>query len=167
MCSIMYLGGDDMTIKELRKSLNLTQKEVSKLVDIPLRTYLNYENDEIKKDTIKYNYIKEKLEEYGYIDEEHGLLTIKTIKTITSSVLSQYDAEYCYLFGSYAKETATEVSDVDLLLSSSVTGMKFYGLVEDLREHLKKKVEVITVSSLEGNIELLNEILKDGIKVYG
>lgn len=156
-----------MSIKDLRKSLDLTQKEVSKLVNIPLRTYLNYENDDSKKDTIKYNYIKEKLEEYGYIDEEHGLLTIEKIKTITSSVLSNYDAEYCYLFGSYAKEIAIEVSDVDLLLSSSVTGMKFYGLVEELREQLKKKVEVITVSSLEGNIELLNEILKDGIKVYG
>jgi len=53
------------------------------------------------------------------------------------------------------------------LLSSSITGMKFYGIVEELREQLKKKVEVITVSSLEGNVELLNEILKDGIKIYG
>jgi predicted nucleotidyltransferase len=156
-----------MSIKKLRESLNLTQKEVSKLVGIPLRTYLNYENDDSKKDTIKYNYIKEKLEEYGYVDEEHGLLTIEKIKTITSSVLSSYHVEYCYLFGSYAKKTALEISDIDLLLSSSVTGMKFYGLVEELREQLKKKVEVITVSSLEGNIELLNEILKDGIKVYG
>ena len=156
-----------MSIKELRKSLDLTQKEVSELVSIPLRTYLNYENDESKKGTIKYNYIMEKLEEYGYIDEEHGLLTIEKVKTIVSSVLSKYDAEYCYLFGSYAKETATEKSDVDLLLSSSVTGMKFYGLVEELREQLKKKVEVVTVSSLEGNLDLLNEILKDGIKIYG
>ncbi|MBI9008466.1 MAG: nucleotidyltransferase domain-containing protein [Tenericutes bacterium] len=156
-----------MSIKELRKSLDLTQKEVSKLVNIPLRTYLNYENDESKKNTMKYNYIMEKLEEYGYIDEEHGLLSIEKIEKITSLVLTKYDAEYCYLFGSYAKKTATETSDVDLLLSSSITGMKFYGLVEDLREQLKKKVEVITVSSLEGNLELLNEILKDGIKVYG
>lgn len=156
-----------MSIKELRKSLDLTQKEVSELVNIPLRTYINYENNDSKKDTIKYIYIMEKLEKHGYIDEEHGLLTIEKIKIITSSILSKYDAEYCYLFGSYAKKTATELSDVDLLLASSVTGMKFYGLVEELREQLKKKVEVITVSSLEGNIELLNEILKDGIKVYG
>ena len=156
-----------MSIKELRKSLDLTQKEVSKLVSIPLRTYLNYENDESKIGTIKYNYIMEKLEEYGYIDEEHGLLTIEKVKTIVSSVLSKYDVEYCYLFGSYAKETANEKSDIDLLLASSVTGVKFYGLVEELREQLKKKVEVVTVSSLEGNLELLNEILKDGIKIYG
>ncbi len=156
-----------MSIKDLRKSLDLTQKEASNLVNIPLRTYINYENDDTKKDSIKYNYIMEKLEKYGYIDEEHGLLTIEKIKAITSSVLANYDVEYCYLFGSYAKRKATEKSDVDLLLASTVTGLKFFGLIEELREKLKKKVEVITVSSLDGNMELLNEVLKDGIKIYG
>ena len=91
-----------MSIKELRKSLDLTQKEVSELVSIPLRTYLNYENDESKKGTIKYNYIMEKLEEYGYIDEEHGLLTIekgtipdktKVCKTILHSINKINDKE--------------------------------------------------------------------------
>ena len=155
-----------MSIKELRKSLDLTQKEVSELVNIPLRTYVNYENDKSKKDSIKYHYIKEKLEEYGLIDEEHGLLSVDMIKEVSKSVLSNYDVEYCYLFGSYAKDSATETSDVDLLISTSVTGMKFYGLVEELRIQLKKKVEVITLSSLEDNPSLMNEILKDGVKVY-
>lgn len=156
-----------MSIKDLRKSLNLTQKEVSKLVNIPLRTYINYENDGNKKNSIKYKYIMEKLEKYGYIDENHGILTIEKIKNITSLVLSNYDVEYCYLFGSYAKNIATESSDIDLLLSTSITGISFYGLVEELREKLKKKVEAITISSLKNNIKLLNEILKDGIKIYG
>jgi predicted nucleotidyltransferase len=156
-----------MSIKELRKSLGLTQKEVSELVNIPLRTYINYENDESKKDSIKYLYIKEKLEEYGYIDEIHGILSIDKIKKICSSVLSKHNVEYVYLFGSYAKEKAIESSDIDLLVSTSITGMDFFGLVEELRQELKKKVEVITLSSLEDNKDLLHEILKDGIKIYG
>jgi len=156
-----------MSIKELRKSLDLTQKEVSELVNIPLRTYINYENDESKKNSIKYLYIKEKLEAYGYIDETHGMLSIEKIKEICSSVLSKYNVDYSYLFGSYAKEKATETSDIDLLVSTNITGMKFFGLVEELRRGLKKEVEVITLSSLEDNKDLLNEILKDGIKIYG
>ena len=156
-----------MCIKELRKSLDLTQKEVSELVNIPLRTYINYENDESKKNSIKYLYIKEKLEAYGYIDETHGMLSIEKIKEICSSVLSKYNVDYSYLFGSYAKEKATETSDIDLLVSTNITGMKFFGLVEELRRGLKKEVEVITLSSLEDNKDLLNEILKDGIKIYG
>ena len=162
---ILYLGGDTMSIKELRKSLDLTQKEASKLVKIPLRTYVNYENDPKKEDTIKYHYIKEKLKEYGLVDETHGILTIEKIKKTSSSVLSKYPVEYVYLFGSYAKEKATESSDIDLLVSTSITGMEFFGLIEELRQALKKKVEVITLSSLEDNQELLHEILKDGIKI--
>jgi predicted nucleotidyltransferase len=156
-----------MSIKELRKTLDLTQKEASELVKIPLRTYVNYENDKTKKDSIKYLYIKEKLEEYGLIDEENGILSIEKIKIIVEEVLSYHDVEYCYLFGSYAKSKATETSDVDLLISTKITGLNFYGLIEELREALHKKVEVITVSSLEENHELINEILKDGIKIYG
>lgn len=156
-----------MSIKDLRKTLDITQKEASKLLHIPLRTYINYENDESKEGTIKYLYIKEKLEQYGRIDEEHGILSIENIKRISQSVFSNYDVEYCYLFGSYAKHTANESSDIDLLISTPVTGMEFYGLVEELREALKKKVEIITISSLKDNSLLIHEILKDGIRIYG
>lgn len=166
-CVILHVGGDMMSIKELRKSLDLTQKEASKIVKIPLRTYVNYENDSEKENTIKYQYIKETLEKYGRIDETHGILTLEKIKQLSSSVLSKYPVEYAYLFGSYAKEKATESSDIDLLVSTNITGMNFFGLIEELRQELKKKVEVITLSSLEDNQELLHEILKDGIKIYG
>ncbi|MFU8787300.1 MAG: nucleotidyltransferase family protein, partial [Candidatus Izemoplasmataceae bacterium] len=77
------------------------------------------------------------------------------------------DVEYCYLFGSYAKGSEKESSDIDLLLSTSVTGMAFYGLIESLRTHLKKKVDVITAASLKDNPTLINAILKDGVKIYG
>ena len=44
--------------------------------------------------------------------------------------------------------------------------MKFYGLIERLRLDLKKKVDVLDINQLVNNRELLNEILKDGIKIY-
>ena len=75
--------------------------------------------------------------------------------------------EYCYLFGSYAKGLASETSDVDLLLRTDTTGIKFYGLVERLRETLKKNVDVLEVRQLTNNPELINEILRDGVKIYG
>jgi predicted nucleotidyltransferase len=155
-----------MSLKEMRQSLDLTQKEASELVGMPLRTYVNYENDPTKKDSIKYRYIKEKLVEYGRIDETHGILTIDKLKEICSSVFSGYPVEYAYLFGSYAKGKQTPSSDIDLLVSTSVTGMAFFGLVEQLRQELKKKVDVIALTSLPNNQELMHEILRDGIKVY-
>ncbi|MBR5473795.1 MAG: nucleotidyltransferase domain-containing protein, partial [Lachnospiraceae bacterium] len=58
-------------------------------------------------------------------------------------------------------------SDVDLLISSNIKGLKFYGLVEELRTTLQKRVDVLDTKQLKGNLELTEEILKDGIKIYG
>lgn len=156
-----------MTIKKKRIELNLTQKEVSDLVKIPLRTYINYENDIKKVGTIKYNYIMEKLNAYGYIDEEHGILSLDKIKSIVKEIFDDYIIKFCYIFGSYAKNNPEESSDVDLLIDTDVSDIEYYELIEKLREGLKKKVDLITVKSLLDNYLLLSEILKDGIKIYG
>ena len=56
---------------------------------------------------------------------------------------------------------------MDLLVSVNVKGLKFYGLVEELRTALHKKVDVLDINQLKNNMELIQEILKDGIKIYG
>lgn len=101
-----------MSLKEMRQSLDLRQKEASEMVGMPLRTFVNYENDPEKKDSTKYRYIKERVEEHGRIDETHGLLTIGKIKEISSSVFSDYPVEYAYLFGSSATGKQTPSSDI-------------------------------------------------------
>ncbi len=156
-----------MTLKELRKQKKLTQIECASYLGVPIRTYQNYENDDRKQTSLKYLYMIQKLEKYGFVDEKHGILTINEIKVLCSSIFSNYDVEYCYLFGSYAKGKATDVSDVDLLLSTTVSGIRFYDIVEALRECLKKRVDVLTLEQLKENIELVNEVLKDGVKIYG
>ena len=44
------------------------------------------------------------------------------------------------------------------------SGLKFFALVEELRESLRKKVDVLELNQLENNQDLLNEGLKEGIK---
>ncbi len=156
-----------MTLKELRKQKELTQVECAAYLGIPIRTYQCYETDERKRDSFKYQYMMQKLDQYGYVDEKTGILPIGKIKDIVAEVFAGYDVSYCYLFGSYAKGKATEKSDVDLLVSASVSGMRFYDMAEALREGLKKKVDVLNIEQLSNNPTLVNEILKDGIKIYG
>ncbi|MBQ2774240.1 MAG: nucleotidyltransferase domain-containing protein [Clostridia bacterium] len=156
-----------MTLRELRKNKGITQQEAASFVEVPLRTYVNYENDPSKQKSIKYKYMLEKLLSYGYVDEENGILTLDEIRAICSGVFSGYPIEYCYLFGSYAKGRATPTSDVDLFIHTTVTGIQFFGLVEELREKLKKKVDVLDQKQIVNNFDLTNEILKDGIKIYG
>lgn len=154
------------TLKELRMSKKLTQKQASVLLGVSLRSYKDYENDESKVNTLKYGSMVNELEKYIVLDEEHGLLTIDEIKAACKTVLDEYSVKYCILFGSYAKGTATEQSDVDLLISTDVTGLRFYGIVERLRNELHKKVDLLDLRQLTDNRELLDDILKDGVKVY-
>ncbi len=156
-----------MILKELRLSKGLTQKDAAKYSQMPLRTYQNYENDTSKEGTIKYLYLFDKLTSYGFIDEEHGMLTVDMIKEACHDVFTQYDISYAYLFGSYAKNLAHEKSDVDLLISTTVSGLDFYGLVEKLRRKLKKTVDLLTINQLIDNLELLDEVLMNGMKIYG
>ena len=81
--------------------------------------------------------------------------------------LKKYPIDYCYLFGSYAKGTANEKSDIDLLVSIPIDGMIYFELVETLREKLHKKVDLLDVNQLKNNYALVQEILRDGIKIYG
>lgn len=156
-----------MTLKELRKEKGLTQEACAKVVGVPLRTYIRYESDEGRRNNIKYRYIFEMLQKYGVIDEEHGLLTVEKIKETCAPLFEQYGVKYAYLFGSYAKKRATEQSDVDLLISMPVNGLRFYELVEALREALKKRVDLLDETQLDNNHALVKEILQDGIKIYG
>ncbi len=156
-----------MTLKQLRKEKGITQSECAKLLQVSLRTYKRYESDESKISPLKYQFLLQRLNEYGLVDEEHGILTIERIREICSEVFKDYSVAYCYLFGSYAKGKATDKSDVDLLVAVPIDGMKFFELIERLREKLKKKIDVLAISQLEINPMLVQEILKDGIKIYG
>ena len=109
---------DDAERIESRKTINTAAG--ADLVGISLRSYISYENDEKKAGTFKYKYIAEKLEKINPIDEEHGILEIEFIKQRCAAVFKNYEVNFCYLFGSYAKGRATETSDVDLLISTNV-----------------------------------------------
>ncbi len=156
-----------MTLRELRKNKSLTQAEAAEYLGVSLRTYQNYETDAHKQTGIRYDYIAEKLLRYGYIDEENGVLSIDQIKEVCLDILPLYNVTTCYLFGSYAKGKATGKSDVDLFIYTEETGLRFFELIERLREALHKKVDLIDQRQLTNNFQLTSEILKDGIKIYG
>ena len=161
-------GGEmENSLKELRLKSRMTQKEAADYLKVSLRTYKTYENDPEKVSSIKYAYMVEQLQKLVFVDETHGILDIEAIRDVCLDVLPEYGVKYCYLFGSYAKGSASETSDVDLLISSEVSGLKFYGIVEKLKNALKKNVDLLNVQQLNGNSDLLNEILRYGVKIYG
>lgn len=154
------------TLKQLRLSKKLTQQEACDILGVSLRSYKEYENNEKKAGTFKYRSMISELEKYAVLDEEHGILTLDEIKDGCKAVLDEYDVKYCVLFGSYAKGKATQTSDVDLLVSTDIVGLKFFGIAERLRAKLHKKVDLLDLRQLADNQALIDEILKDGVRVY-
>ena len=159
-----------MNLLETRNKYKLSQINAATLLDMPVRTYIRYEKDDNYGDALKRKMMIETLNEKCEITEDKGVLTIEQIK---KSLISLFESEYkgqiefCYLFGSYAKGYANESSDVDLCVSTILKGLDFVGLSESIRQVLSKRVDLIRLSNLGNNLELLNEIMKDGIKIYG
>ena len=159
-----------MNLREIRIGYNLSQADAAHILGVPVRTYRRYESDEQYGSSIKRDAFVNILNSTCQITEDRGLLSVEIIKDkLTKLFDEEYkdQIEFCYLFGSYAKGCAREDSDVDLYVSSSLTGLKFVGLMEKIRQTLHKKVDVIRSSELNNNITLINEIMKGGIKIYG
>ena len=154
-----------MTLKEIRTNKGLTQEQAALLINVPLRTYKRYETDESYVDSYKYKMFVNELNNKTLVDEEHGLLTIEQIKEIVTPILNKYDIHYCYLFGSYAEGRARENSDVDLLIETEITGLRFFGIVEELRMKLAKKVDLLRLKDIQPDNPIALEILKNGIKI--
>ena len=160
----------NMNLKETRMNYGASQQEVAMLLNVPVRTYRRYETDENYGSLIKRNAFIDKINKHFEITEDKGLLSIESIKQKLSDLFNnEYKGQvsFCYLFGSYAKGYATEKSDVDVCLLTSLDGFRYFGLAESIRNTLHKKVDMVGFDSLIENPDLLKEIMKDGIKIYG
>ena len=169
MRNILYpkhVGVHMNDLKKIRLSLKISQIQAANILKISRRTYQKYESLDNQNDE-KLIYLIFRLKELTKIDEKTGILTINKIKAIVNDVLKNYNIKSCFLFGSYAKGKATETSDVDLLIDSDITGLDYYGLLEDLKNSLCKNVDLLTTKSVSNNTLILMEIIKDGIKIYG
>ena len=93
--------------------------------------------------------------------------SIETIKDNLIPIFRRYNTKRAVLFGSYAKGTATERSDIDIYVESGLTGLKFFGLLEEITEALQKSVDLIDKSQIEKGSKIMSEIKKTGILIYG
>lgn len=75
---------------------------------------------------------------------------LKTIKNEMPYLRGHFGVEQVALFGSYARDEASEKSDVDLVVSlSRPLGFAFIELANYLEEKLGSKVDLITTTALE------------------
>ena len=80
-----------------------------------------------------------------------NMLTIEKIREGVAKVGKKYNIKNAYLFGSYAKGTATDASDVDLFIDDGgniKSYVAFNGFRLDLIDELGKDVDLLTPKSI-------------------
>ncbi len=91
---------------------------------------------------------------------------IKSISNLVTPIAQKYGADRVALFGSRAKNTATEASDYDFIISKGKIQSLFQlaSFIEELEKVFGKSVDVITDTS--NDTGFLEQIKKDEVVVY-
>ena len=154
-------------LREKRKELGITQIQAAHACGVSRRTYQTYE--ESSKSNNTFAELVKKLEEMGIIDGSNYICSIQTIKSVCRKVFKEkYPEVQCaYLFGSYARGEASGKSDIDILIVCPPIGLKYYGIAGDLEKELHKEVDLHTHRQLIKDEIFAEQILVDGIKIYG
>ena len=94
------------------------------------------------------------------------IFTVPQLQELLSPVFDRYGIRRAVLFGSYGKGTATEKSDVDLLVDSGLRGLRFVGLLDDVKRAVGKDVDLFDVTHIESGSRIDQEIRDTGVTVY-
>ena len=150
-------------LRQKRKELGLTQEQAAKACGVSRRTYQTYEETNTVNTTS--DTLIKKMEQLG--NSKEYVYSVTTIKRICNSIFTKHSQVECaYLYGSYARNEATTKSDIDLLIVCHGMGLKFFEMTTDLEKALNKKVDIQTHDQIGDNIDFLENILVDGIKIY-
>ncbi len=104
------------------------------------------------------------------------IFTINELKDKIAPVAAKYNLNKVYLFGSYARDEATENSDVDILIDRTGSSIKSMfdmgGLYNDLCESVGKEIDLVTTQTLEQKSTLnrtpqfVENLIAERIKIY-
>jgi predicted nucleotidyltransferase len=160
----------DLIIKEARAEYGLTQKELSEITDIPLRTIENWESGKRTPspwvEKMVYSYLKQyPKNQNGIVTETIGIYEVNQIKDALLPLTIKYDINKIILYGSYATGKQEPLSDIDLVVDGNIKGIKFFGLLEDVNNALVKSVDLIHLSQIDNNSEIYENIMK-GLVLY-
>lgn len=92
--------------------------------------------------------------------------TVLQIRERLTPVFRGNNVRKAVLFGSYGKGNATPDSDVDILVDSGLTGLSFFGLLEDVCTSLDCPVDLIDTRDVIPGSTIDREIQGTGVTIY-
>ena len=95
------------------------------------------------------------------------VFTTEHIAAIVKPLADKYHVKEIYLFGSYARGEADENSDLDFLVFGGELFKRtmIFALAEELRDTLKKKVDVFEISEVNPDSNFYKTIMKEKVLV--
>lgn len=94
------------------------------------------------------------------------LYTIPQIEERLGPVFRRNKVRRAVLFGSYGKGLATATSDMDILVDSGLSGLSFFGLLEDVCQSLDCPVDLIDTQDVFPGSTIDREIQRTGRVIY-
>lgn len=92
--------------------------------------------------------------------------TISQLQQTLGPIFSRHGIRKAVLFGSYGKGTATEKSDIDLLVDSGLKGLRFVGFLDEVQKAVDKEVDLFDTSHIEADSLIDREIKSTGVIFY-
>ncbi len=93
-------------------------------------------------------------------------ITVQNIADVFFPIFKAYGINRAVLFGSVAKGTSNSQSDIDIFVDSRLKGLKFVGLLEDLKNAADRDVDLINSTHVESGSAVDLEIQKTGVVIY-
>ncbi len=83
------------------------------------------------------------------------------------SLLIRYHAEAAILFGSYARQEADAVSDIDVLVigGDAFEPTDVFSLADDLHRATRKPVDVYELCEIDQESDFYRTILREGVRI--
>ena len=97
----------------------------------------------------------------------NNVFTLTDIANLIKPIVRKYEVKEIYLFGSYARGDADEDSDLDFLVfgGENFKLTMIFALAEELRETLKKNVDVFEINEINKDSDFYNTIMRDRLFV--
>lgn len=105
--------------------------------------------------------------EYIKDRDQKKLYSIYELKQVLTPIFKKYKVKKAILFGSYVKGTADTRSDIDLVIDTNLTGLKYYGLLGEVADVLRFPVDLISKSSIKKGSDFEKEVINTGVTIYG
>ena len=97
----------------------------------------------------------------------NNVFTLTDIANLIKPIVRKYGVKEIYLFGSYARGDADEDSDLDFLVfgGENFKLTMIFALDEELRETLKKNVDVFEINEINKDSDFYNTIMRERLFV--